>query len=633
MRNLFCIGLCFVSAPALAQTAEEDFLGYGYDAEEAADTSIVVVASGLSQHIDETGQAVSVVGPDEIDSIQGPDLARVFERLPGVTFSRNGGLGNFTGLRIRGANAEQVLVMIDGIRVADVAAPGGGYDFGNLAVGGIGKVELLRGSNSVIWGSEAIGGVVAVTSRQVDGIEASAEYGARDTFDGQVNAGLSGDTYGITLNGGYTRTDGVSAAAVGTEADAFRQWRAGGRGHIELAEGLTASLVGRYTKSRVELDGFPPPSFTFADIEEFQKTREASGRAGLEYSSETFNLDVGFAHYDIRRRNYIPSDAEPIFGSKGRQQRAEIKGSWQPVGALRVIFGADHEWSRYSTGPATRRTAKLASGHALLGWYGERVNLSAGIRIDDHSRFGSEWTFGANGSVEIADDWRIRASYGEGFKVPTLFQLYSDFGNTALMPERSRSYDIGIEKGDRNGRLHFALTAFRRDTRSLIDFVSCFSVSDLLCDDGRFGFYANVGKARAEGVELEMGAQLSERLRAQAVYTYVKAVNRTEGDPNRGNDLARRPRHAVTVALDWRTPLHDLTLGGDIRMVSKSFDDVANAVQIDSHVLVTLRASLPVSERIELFGRVENLTDADYVTVAGYGTSGRSAYIGARARF
>ena len=234
--------------------------------------------------------------------------------------------------------------------------------------------------------------------------------------------------------------------------------------------------------------------------------------------------------------------------------------------------------------------------------------------------------------MALADGWRLRASYGEGFKAPTLYQLYGFAGNGDLAPERSRSYDAGIEKGDRNAGLHLAATLFRRDSRDLIDYLDCYGSSDPLCS-GRYGVYINIGKARAEGFELELGTDVTERLRTQASYSYAKTENRTLGDANHGNDLARRPRHAVTVSADWRTPLHDLTLGADLRLVGESYDDAANATRLGSYVLATVRASLPLTERIELFGRVENVTDEQYQTAAGYNTPGRSAYIGARARF
>ena len=636
MKSLFLLTSALaVATPVMAQDAGDIVLS-----DPKRDTLITVLATGNRLPIDQAGQPISVIGAEEITSIQGPDITRVLERLPGVTLARNGGLGGTTSLFVRGANSQQLLVLIDGVRVADVAAPSGGYDFGNLTTGGLGRVELLRGSNSVIWGSEAIGGVLSLTSRDLNGVEASAEYGARDSFDGQVIAGLSNATSGITLNGGYVHTDGFSQAAAGTEKDGFRQYRFNGRGHIELAPNLTASLVGRYTQGKLDIDGFDSnPPFGFIDTADYQKAREIGGRAGLAWTSDRLALNAGYQISDTHRRYYGPSFVDFPSETQGQSRRAELNGAYRATDSVRLDFGGDHEWSRIDTvsafSPAARYKANLSSGHALLGLYEQAFTIAAGLRYDDHSRFGGKWTFGANGSVTVTGDWRVRASYGEGFKVPTLYQLFSEYGNTALDPEKSRSYDAGVEYGDRNGPLHLALTGFRRDSRDLIDFSYC-PDGNALCGDGRFGYYNNIGRARATGFELEMGARIGETLRAQAAYTYVKSTDRSRGSFNEGTDLARRPRHALTTTVDWtpvRTgPLTGLMLGGDMRLVGESFSSGGEFGRLEGYALFTARASVPVGEHLEVFGRIENVTNQRYATVIDYGTAGRSGFVGVRAK-
>ena len=295
---------------------------------------------------------------------------------------------------------------------------------------------------------------------------------------------------------------------------------------------------------------------------------------------------------------------------------------------MTLDFGADSQWSRFSTLYDPEVKARLSSGHALLGWQSEGLVLAAGARTDDHSRFGTHWTFGANGNLDLGEGWRIRASYGEGFKAPTLFQLLSNCGNAALRPERSKSYDAGIEHGDRNGPLHFALTAFRRDSRDLIGYDSCYLVSTGICTNRPYGTYDNVGSARAEGGEFEADARPSDRWTVHAAYSYVKATNRLTG-----RNLSRRPRHALSASADWRSPLHDLTLGADLRLVSDSFDNAFAARPLDGFAVLTLRAELPVSKSFTLYGRVENVTDAQYQTVAGYNAMARATYVGVRARY
>ena len=388
------------------------------------------------------------------------------------------------------------------------------------------------------------------------------------------------------------------------------------QGGAELTSGLWLRAVGRYADSTVDFDGYPAPSYSFADTSEYQTTRQGSGRIGLEYTGKGLKLAGGIALSDTRRAYFDPTyAATPNFETAGRSWRADLKGRADLSDEFVLDFGADSEWTRFLTTYDARQDARLSSGHVLLGYHGDGVHLTGGVRLDDHDRFGSHWTFGANGAVELAEGLRLRASFGEGFKAPTLYQLYGYGGNVALRPETSTAFDAGIELGDRGGYRHFAVTLFRRDSRNLIDYVSP-------------GGYFNTARARAEGVEAELTGELTEGLRGYASYSYTRSVNRQTG-----KDLARRPRHAFSTGVDWTTPLADLKLGADLRVLSGSFDDAGNFTRLDGFALVTVRASLPVTEQVELFGRIENLGNKQYQTVAGYGTYGRSAYAGLRARW
>lgn len=629
-KYLLSVSLFAVASPAFAQANDDIYL-----ASQIRADAITVIATGSEARVDQLGQPVTVISAQEIQSIQGPDITRVLERVPGLTVTRNGGPGSFTGVRLRGSDAEQVLVLVDGVRVEDVSAPSGGFDFGTLTSGGLERIDVLRGSNSVVWGSAAIGGVIAVQSRDLNGVEASAEYGANESYTADAAAGLSSDLGALTLNGGYTRNEGISAAATGTEPDGFRQWRIGGRGRLNVTQDLAIVATARYANSRTDIDGFGPPTFAvFGDTPEFQDTRQASGRVGLRYTSDALTINTGFALSDTKRDYFDPTfGTDPSYGYVARSERADLTGRLNLPASFTLDFGADSEWTRFSSTFDEEERANLTSGHAMLGWTSDRASLAAGVRVDDHSRFGTAWTFGANGSFELTQDLRLRASYGEGFKAPTLYQLLSDFGNRTLVPERSKSYDAGLEWGSRYGALHASATVFRRDSRNLIAFISCRGVTSGICTDRRNGTYDNIGFARAQGAEFELGARPSDTLQLQAVYTYLETENRTPGNANNGRDLARRPRHALTVSGDWTTPLAGLILGADLRMVGDSFDNAANTRRLDGYALTTLRASLPVTEAVELYARVENLFDEGYQTVADYGTWGRSAFIGIRARY
>lgn len=609
-----------LAAPALAQDVDGDgVVEYATAApppmaEEVS--TITVTATGLPLDVSQTGQPVSIISRDEIEAIQGADITRVLQRIPGVSTTRNGGAGGFTGVRVRGAASEQLLVLIDGVKVNDVASPGGGFDFGNLLAGEIERIELLRGPNSVAWGADAMGGVMNLTTRAPDGVTASAEYGARETVYTTLGGGVRTDVLELGLTGSYYDTEGFSAAADGTEDDGYRQYQVTGRARYRVTDLFSIVANGRYADSKLEQDGYPAPAYMFADTSDLQDTSEWSGRIGAEYLGDRLSLRAGYALSDTERTYTGESYGDFPYATKGRAERAEIFGQYALAGPVRLDFGADREWSEFEDS-GTTEDASINSGHAMLGIYLPFASVAAGARYDDHSTFGDEWTFGANAAFSIASDLRVRASYGEGFKVPSLYQLYSFYGDTSLQPETSKGYDIGLEKGRRDGTFFAGVSLFRRDSRNLIDF-------DLVS----YSYY-NIGKARSEGVELELGARPSDNLRAGLVYTYVKSTDRTAGGIYEGNDLNRRPRNTVTASLDWTAPVAGVALGGDIRMVGDSFDDRGEWTRLDGYQTVDLRASLPLGA-VEVFGRVENVFDEGYETVAGYNTAGRSAYVGAR---
>jgi vitamin B12 transporter len=335
------------------------------------------------------------------------------------------------------------------------------------------------------------------------------EYGANDSIDASADGGIEGDRYFLGVDGGYSRSNGISAYAPGTEDDGFRQWRIGGRGSFDLVDGLALVASARHADSRIEFDGYPAPTYAFADTPEYQTTRQTSGRTGFEYDGSALALRGGLALSSTKRAYFDPTyGTAPGFETDGRSLRADLGGKADLGSGFALNFGGDSEWTRFSTTFDPRQTARLTSGHVLLGWSNDSLSLAAGGRLDDSDRFGSHWTFGANGAVQLGQGWRIKASYGEGFKAPTLYQLYGYGGNVNLAPEESRSYEMGVEMGDRNSSLHFAATVFQRDATNQIDYV---------WPSG----YFNTRRTRATGLELEAGAKVTQTLSLRAAYSYI----------------------------------------------------------------------------------------------------------------
>lgn len=630
-RFLITAGACAlvaVAAPAVAQVAP------------AADGSddVIVTAARAAQRADEVGQAVTVVTRDEIDRRQTVSVADLLSTTPGVTVTRNGSLGGFTGVRLRGAEAEQTLVVIDGVRVNDPSSPGGGFDFANLLSASVERVEVLRGPNSVPWGSQAIGGVVnVITEAPTEQIKArgSVEYGYADTLYAQ--GGVSGRQGAVSaaLTGGYLRSDGISSAAIGTERDGYRQYGATGRVGVDFTDQIGLDLRGYWANSKTQTDGYPAPLYVLADDPSYATANELYGYAGLHANFGTFHNRVAFTIADINRDTYAQPGATPS-PFRGRSERYEYQGEYQPIDQVRIVGGAEHETSRY-------RDATLRRSVGITSVYGELIlkpiqplTITGGVRNDDHDTFGNHTTFGADAALALATGTVLRASYGEGFKAPTLYQLYSPYGNTRLDPETAANYDIGVQQTLLDGRATLGATWFHRDTRNQINFRGCSraeqTTANSICVNRPFGVYDNIQRTRAEGVEFAIGLRPVDALTVSANVSYIDSENRTPGTAF-GSDLLRRPKETAAFVVDYRLPF-GLGIGGTVQLVGDSFDSdsYGNRVRLDGYALASIRAELPLGDRFSVYGRVDNVTDTRYQAVAEYGTYGRAAYGGVRVK-
>lgn len=619
---------------------------------EAAPDEIIVTVNRTEQPVSQIGQAITVVTANMLRERQSVVVSDLLATTPGITFSRNGGVGTSTSLRIRGAEADQTVVLIDGVKLNDPSSPGGGFNFGNLLTGNIARIEVLRGPNSVLWGSQAIGGVVnIVTSEPTSEISgnARAEYGWRDTGEAVGNvSGTVGPVSG-SVGAGWFRTDGISTFNEdrgGQERDGYENFGASAKFRITLGEAISVDLRGWYSHGRIDIDGFPAPTFAFGDTREYSKTRELVGYAGLNFAllDGRFRNRIAFAYTDTNRDNFDP-DATPerTFDAIGRNERLEYQGTFDIAQGWQAIFGAETEKSRLRTASPssfdpnpipTRGSAQIDSLYGqMIGSPFAGLTLTAGLRRDDHNVFGSATTFGASGAwTPNGGDTLFRASYGEGFKAPTLYQLQSEYGNTALRPETAKSWDAGMEQHLLDGAIVAGATWFHRDTTDQIDFISCFGNSSAICVGRPFGTYDNVQKTRAQGLELTIDLKPVEALSFQAQYTYTDAENRVVGSANFGKVLPRRARDVVSASIDYRWPF-GLKTGATLLHVGESFDNASNSRKLEGYVLASLRASCPITEGVELYGRVENLFDDHHETSFRYGSPGRAIYGGVRLAF
>lgn len=628
------------ASPSLAANAPADD-GVGVTAVDE------VVVSPLREPLSrkQVGAAVTVLDQQAINDSQAIAVSDLIAQTPGVSFSRNGGYGTTTQVRIRGAETDQTVLVVDGVKLNDPASAGGGFNFGDLLIGDTARIEILRGPQSTLWGSQAIGGVVSITTAQPQKpLEANiqAEGGSLNT--GLVKGGVGGASEHITwrLAGQIFTTEGISAYHPGTERDGDHSAGASATATIRLTDTLSVDVRGLYGDNHFDFDK------TTADSRDQGRSRDdvVYGGINLDLFGGRLKNRLAASYTDNDRYQFNPAQANTTttFDSNGANARWEYQGIWAVTDGWTANFGAENERQAMSTRSPTASVPNPAfvRGHAQIdslyaqvtGELAKGVTLSGGLRQDDHSTFGAH-TVGQAALAWSLNDGKtvLRTSYGQGFKAPTLYQLYSDNSNPALQPETSNSWDAGVEQALFDGRLTLEATYFHRDNHNQIEFVSCPNVNPL-CAAGpstRLGFYQNLTRTRAQGVEVAATAKLTKRLTIDANYTWTDAVNETPG-ASLGKRLARRPENTGEVWVTYAWP-GGLKTAAAARLVGPAFDTIANTFVLKSYTVVDLRVSYPVTDKVELYGRVENASDEVYETARNFGAPRRGVFAGVRARF
>lgn len=608
---------------------------------------LVVVANRVPVPVSESGRSVTVIPEAVIRDRQVLVVSDLLAATPGVGVTRNGGPGGVTAVRIRGAEAEQTLFVIDGVRLNDPSVIGGAYDAANLLVGDISRVEVLRGVQSALWGGQAMGGVVSLETRTpVAGTfaaEGAAEAGGLGTSYLRGGVGGASGALAWRLAADAYATDGVSAARTGSERDGYRRTGASGRVTLDLSSSVRLDLRAVWSDARNAFDGYPAPAYVFADTRERGRTREALGYAGVTFPAAGGRVTnrLGVALTDTRRRTFDPDQpvTDLTFRAEGRASRLEYQGGAELGPDWRLTFGAESERSRMriaspspwepEPAPLSRSTGVDSAFVQALGHPARDLTLTLAARLDRHQAFGD------HGSGQAALAWRpgdggtvFRASLGQGFRAPSLYQLYSEYGNAALQPETALAWDLGVEHQAGGVRLSF--TVFGRRTEDQVNFAVCTGGGDPNCTGGRFGYYDNLDRTKAVGLEAAAAGRIAG-FDLDAGYTRTRA--RLEGQGGAPDqDLARRPRDMASLDIS-RTLAGGAQLGLALSYAGESLSDLWGGPPLKAHLTAGLRAEAPLGTSLSVYGRIDDLTDEAPETVRGYGAPGRTAHIGLRARF
>ncbi|MDE3240951.1 MAG: TonB-dependent receptor [Paracoccaceae bacterium] len=594
----YLLPLALVLAPVGAQAQ-------GFDLGE------IVVSPNLEPTaLNKVGATVDVVGTDALQTAPQGNVAQALTFVPGFTLTANGGLGQRAGFQLRGANQNYVPVLIDGIDVSDPSGPQVAYDFGHLTTAGIGSIEVLKGAQSALYGSSAIGGVIDIQSRHATEpgthVYTSARYGSRNTADASLSVTTKTDTTDLAATVSHVGSDGY-AVFTGAKADGVKAgyWanRLSVNGSHTLANGVKLGFAGF-----VEENHGPYDPARGATVFASQKSDTGGLRVYAEFKTGAVTNTVSASTFRILR-NYNATD----YGASsftGERQKLSYQGAVSLGAKARLVFGADTTRESYvdSFGSSFQRHINGVFSELSYSPTGQ-VDLTASLRNDHQSGFGDNLTGRLSAAWRPTSDWTVRASAGTGFRAPSPYELYAPYGagNPKLTPEKSRSFDLGVER--RFGKdAYLKATAFWLSADNLIDY-----------SNASYSYIQVPGTSRRSGIEVEGQTRLGAAL-VTATYTY------TDSSVNASSSWASVPRDVVSLRAS--APVSKkVTVDASARAGFGRSGGLAN------YAVAGLGLSYAVTDRVSADLRVDNLFDARYQLVKDYQMPRRSIYVGLRAAF
>lgn len=614
MRNLTL--LAAGAASAIAITA-----GLPAHAQFTELPQIVVTPNRAPTDVTKTGSRVETVSREEIEEKSQPLVVDYLGRLPGISVSSPGGPGAEGSLSVRGAPRRYVKTLFNGIDISDPTSPQVQTSYQYLLSSGIDTIEVLKGSQSTLYGSDAIAGVIGLST--LGDVEPGithilqGEGGSFGTARGSYGLRAANEDAKAAINIAGFRTDGISAAALGTERDGYENVTFDAAGEVGLNDAVSVFGSLLFIDAEAEYDNSSPVTDNLFNV---NLSRQLAGRAGINFdlldgrarntvSVQGSDLDRGIRSVSA----FGPLDADYA----GRRTKLDYQGAFDATDWLTLQYGADHE--RQNAHITDNYGTDFDEKFSLTGVWGQFVAepvagfvLTGGLRHDDHSQFGNYTTYRATGSYAFDTGTRLHSSLGTGFRSPSLYELYDPFaGNDTLQPEESLSLDIGVEQRFLDDRLVADVTFFHLDIDNLIQYVN-------------FGYVQTPGRSRHRGVEASLVYDVNTWLALGAAYTYTSARD--------ANDLRniRVPRHEVALSATYR-PAEKWTVSADAKIALDTVDTAG--FELDDYVLVNAKVAYQATESTELYVRAENLLDQDYQTVRGYNTPGFAAFAGFKSRF
>jgi vitamin B12 transporter len=595
-------------------------VGILYPIAQADDNRIVVTASRIESTIEETGSSISVVTSEQIKRQNAKNLQEAMKLVPGLIFVANGGPGSASSVHIRGAESDHTLVLINGVRVNGNTE--GGFDYTSIPAHMIESIEVVRGPQSGLYGADAMGGVVNVITKKMPqgtpGGSITIAAGEQGYYEGRVSAYGGNDKIDVFSALSYYNLDDhdIARNQGGTEEDPYDRLSFYNNIGFNFAGDGRADISILYVEDDAQLDGFQGADTLEDEASKKKIFVSVSARKSIT-ERITQSLKLGYNQQDYE--GFVSG----LFGGPVDYSTVSYDASLQTD-----IQTADN--NIFSLGYDARLTEAENVGnfdkedreqHAVFignAWNWEEtlyVNLSG--RFDNYSDIDDQATWKADTSWFVLDSTRLHGSVGTAYRAPTMNDLYFTYGapaRTYLQPEESLSFDLGIQQYWMQDKLMTDITYFRSDVEELIEWTPT--------GIGTIWEPRNIAEADIQGVELMMNIKPNDKISADAFATYLDATN-----AETGKELNRRAKWTAGCSVYWNysdkgSIYSDLTYTGD------RFEDIENSTELDSYTLVGLGTRYQLTDHLEIFGHISNLTDEDYETASGYATVGRLASVG-----
>lgn len=596
--------------------------------------STAVSPTGVVTPAGQLASSITIITEKDIQTQQHRTVPDMLRTVPGLNMVQAGGPGAQTSIFMRGTNANHTKVFLDGMDIGDPANANGAFDYAHLLAADIQQMEVLRGPQSGLYGSDAVGGVISIITKKGEGpprATASLESGSFNTFNQTIGVSGSERNVNYAAHVAHLHAGDVPVTppellppgrrAIGNNYDNLTYSTKLG---VDLNEYLTVNSAVRYTDATLLFTGdggfpsTPNAAQSTHSVQQFFNRQEAvwslfDGRV-RSYFGLNFTNSRG---YDIG-----PGDPAATITTGER-----LRFDWRTVAEIardnNLIIGAEHQTDRMDTTDFAARNGNKAGFIQLQSAFANRLFLVANLRQDSNNLFGERMTYRIAPAVIVpVTETKLKASYGTGFKAPSLSQLFRDFptfnffANPNLQPEDSRGFDAGFEQPLFNDRVRFGSTYFHNDITNLIDY------------NATFTSLVNVNSATTEGTETFVSAQITERFGIRADYTFTRAVNAATG-----LQLLRRPKEKWSATATW-LPLDELTLSATVLRVSNwldvTRDGSASGIVAPGYTLVNLRGDYALNDQVKVFGRIDNLLDIRYQNPTGFLAPGLAVFGGIR---